>query len=98
MAKQRKSKTPLTFTEKVQREFPEFTDSCQGLSVQQLENRIATYQKELQESEDFRAKDEGLARAKAEAKELAAPYNEVAKAVGTKTRYLIELIREKGGQ
>jgi len=97
MARPKKSKVPLTFSQKVQKDMPEFTGSCDGLSVQQLETRIATYQKELQDSEEFRAKDEALAAAKAEAKEFAAPYNEVSKAVGIKTRYLIELIREKGG-
>jgi hypothetical protein len=98
MAKGRRSKVPLTFAQKVQKDMPEFVDSVNGLSVQQLETRIATYQKELQDSEEFRGKDEALSRAKAEAKELAAPYNDVAKSVGVKTRYLIELIREKGGQ
>lgn len=90
-------KVPLTFQGKMQKDMPEFCDSCQGLSVQQLEQRIATYQKELQDSETHKEGNDLLRKAIAEAKELGAGYREVKKDTGRKTRYLIELIREKGG-
>lgn len=96
MAKQKKE--PVTFEGKVQKEFPEFTQEVAGLDVQALKNRIATYARELSESEECKENDEALQTAKAELKELGAPYREVKKAVATKTRYLLVLIKEKGGQ
>lgn len=93
----RPKKEPLTFEGKVQKEFPEFTNEVAGLDVQSLKNRIATYARELSESEEAQENDEALLAAKAEAKELGAPYRDVKKAVATKTRYLLSLIKEKGG-
>lgn len=93
MAREKKS-----LLEKIQDEYPEFTSEVDGLNVQELKNRIANYAKALQESEESRDADEDLKRAKEEAKELGAPYRDIRKAVKLKTRYLISLIVDKGGQ
>lgn len=93
----RPKKEPLTFEGKVQKEFPEFTSEVAGLDVQALKNRIATYARELSESEDCKDNDEELKNTQSELKELNAPYREVKKAVATKTRYLLSMIKEKGG-
>lgn len=90
-------KAPVTFQGKMQKDMPAFTDSCNGLTVQQLDQKIVTLQKELQDSEEHKGKNEDLAKAKAHAKELGATYSEVRRDVKLKTRYLVELIREKGG-
>lgn len=95
MAKPRKE--TLTFEGKVQKEFPEFTDEVARLDVQALKNRIATYARELSESEEAKENDEALKNAQSEVKEMNAPYREVKGAVAKKTRYLLSLIREKGG-
>jgi hypothetical protein len=94
----RPKKEPLTFAGKVQKEMPEFANEVAGLDVQALKNRIANYARELSKSEECQENDEALAAARAEVKELGAPYREVKKAVATKTRYLLNLIEEKGGQ
>jgi hypothetical protein len=94
----RPKKEALTFEGKVQKEMPEFAREVAGLDVQALKNRIAKYAGELSKSEEQQENDEALITTKAEAKELGAPYREVKKAVATKTRYLLGLIEEKGGQ
>lgn len=93
----RTKKEPLTFEGKVQKEMPEFADEVARLDVQGLKNRIATYAGELSESEDQKETDEALKNAQMEAKELGAPYRDVKKAVAMKTRYLLSLMKEKGG-
>lgn len=94
----RPRKEALTFEGKVQKEMPEFANEVAALDVQALKNRIATYARELSESEECKENDEELKNTQAAVKELNAPYREVKKAVATKTRYLLSLIKEKGGQ
>lgn len=96
MGRPRKEK--LTFEAKVQKDMPEFTSEVDGLDIQTLKNRIATYARELSESEECKENDDELKSATVELKELGAPYREVKKAVATKTRYLLSRIKEKGGQ
>lgn len=93
----RPRKEPPTFADKVRKEMPEFFDSVQSLNVQALKNRIADQAKGLSESEEAKDNDEGLKNAQAELKELNAPYRELKKAVAMKTRYLLSLIEDKGG-
>lgn len=81
--------------EKIDKEFPGFADEVQGLDAQDLKNRIATYAQELEASDEAREADEGLQQARAEAKELGAPYRDVRKAVKLKTKYLLALLAEK---
>jgi len=94
----RPKKEPLTFAAKVQKEFPEFTDEVDRLDVQALKNRIATYASELSESEDHKENNEALKDAQSEVKLITGPYSDVKKAVAKKTRYLLSLIKDKGGQ
>lgn len=91
------SKGPKSLLEKVDNEHPGFADEVSGLSVQQLEKRIADYQKSLEDSEQHKAANDVLQTAKAQVKELNAPYAEVRKAISLKTRFLVQLVREKGG-
>ena len=93
----RPKKEPLTLAGKVQKEMPEFASEVLKLDTQGLKNRIATYAEELEKSEECMESDDELKSAKLEAKELAAPYGDVRKAVRLKTRYLLSLIKEKGG-
>lgn len=76
----------------------EFMEEVMGLTVAQLEARITTYQKELDESEEHKKNNEALKEAKGEVAVIEGPYKDVKKAVQVKTKYLIELIKEKGGQ
>lgn len=91
MARQKKS-----VQEKVQTEFPEFATEVAGQSSDQLNNRLATLAKYLEESETAMENDTALEDAKANASELAAPYKDVKKAIRLKTKYVISLLNEKG--
>ena len=95
----RKSRKPKTLLEKVDVEFPGFAEEVLGSNVAQLEKRISDMQKELQDAADFQEDKRGeeIKNLTAELKEAKAPYNEVKKAVGLKTKFLVSLIREKGG-
>lgn len=76
----------------------EFKEEVDTLNISQLEARISNYQKALDESEEHKKENEALKQAKAEVSLLEGPYNDVKKAVQVKTKYIIELIKEKGGQ
>jgi len=76
----------------------EFKEEVDRLSVQQLEARISRMQKDLDESREHKKNNDALNKVKAEKAELEGPYNDVEKAVKVKTKYIIELIKEKGGQ
>lgn len=76
----------------------EFKEEVDRLSVAQLEARITNMQKALEDSEDHKEQNVALQQAKDEVKMISGPYNDVKKAVKVKTKYVIALIREKGGQ
>lgn len=97
MAKSKAPKVPLTFAQKVEKELPEFSAEVAGLDVQAMKNRIAGYAKELEDSETHKEENQDLIDAQAEVSLLTGPYKDVRKAVRMKTRYLLGLIKEKGG-
>jgi len=76
----------------------EFISTVSGLSTEQLKSRITSLQTELRESEDHKEENEQLKNARQLVSELSGPYRDVQKAVKLKTSYLIDLIRERGGQ
>lgn len=80
----------------IQENYPEFADEVNGLSAEQLNNKLASLAKGLEESENSKEIDEELQRTRALATELAAPYRDVKKAVNVKTKYVISLLRDKG--
>lgn len=82
--------------EKVQTEFPEFATEVAVLSVDQLNNRLATLAKNLEESETAKENDSDLESAQATAAELSAPYKDAKKAIRLKTKYVISLLTDKG--
>jgi len=62
-----------------------------------LNNRLLDFAKYAEDVEDAKDADEALDKARAQAVELASPYREAKKAIRMKMRYLITLIKEKGG-
>lgn len=76
----------------------QFRDEVWGLSVEKLEDRIANLQKALDESEEHKKENQALKDAKDEVSMLDGPYKDLKKAVQVKTKFLIELIKDKGGQ
>lgn len=83
---------------KVQKEFPDFTEVVDGLSIEQLEKRLSSYAKEGEAVETARENDEALQDAKDLVAELSGPYKDAKKAIRLKTKYIISLIEEKGGE
>jgi len=75
----------------------EFKDAVDGLPVEALKARITSLQQQLDESEEHKEANEALTEARATVSELVGPYNDVKKAVKVKTKYILELIKEKGG-
>jgi hypothetical protein len=92
MAKAKKS-----LQEKIQEEQPEFAGEVAGLSVDQLNARLAEQAKAAEWNEQAKEDDEELEEAQAHASELGAPYRDAKKAIRLRSRYLIALIKEKGG-
>lgn len=91
MARQKKSNNEI-----VQEAFPEFASEVAGATVDQLNGKLATLAKNLEESETAKENDEGLEEAKALAAELGAPYRDAKKAIRQKTKYVIGLLSDKG--
>lgn len=82
--------------EKVQGEFPDFATEVAGMTPEELDRRLLSMAKDLEESELAREADEELTEAKAVARELGAPYRDVKKAVTLKTKYIIAMLKDKG--
>lgn len=82
--------------EKVQTEFPEFSTEVAALTEDQLNGRLATLAKNLEESETAKENDGALEDAQALSSELSAPYKDVKKAIRLKTKYIISLLNDKG--
>ena len=74
----------------------EFKEVVDRLNAADINNRISQLQKLLAESEEHKEQNEALKQARAEVSELAGPYRDVKKAVAIKTKYLVELAKEKG--
>lgn len=87
----------LSISEKVRQDHPDFVAEVVGLSVEELNSRLASHAKQVAEVEDAKEADEELADAREVAKTLAAPYAESKKTINQKTRFIVELIKEKGG-
>lgn len=83
--------------DKVYKKHPLFVEEVQGLNIEQLEARIVGLQKGLEESEAHREANEELKNARDAYATLRGPYDDVRNAVKLKTRFIVELIREKGG-
>jgi hypothetical protein len=90
-------KREKTFAEKVQEIDGAFTSEVDGMSVQQLEGRLSMYAKAAQVNSEAQEADDDLKQLKAEAKEAGAPYRDLSKALKMKNKYIVQLIRAKGG-
>lgn len=80
---------------KVQKKYPDFTDSVDGLSLEDLKKNMLLYATYREESSTAKAGDIELSNAQELVKELSAPYNETLSALKDKISYLHSLIVEK---
>lgn len=87
----------LNVMQKVQKEMPEFTAETAGLSVDQLNARLAQLAKDGEGVEEAKESDEALEDAKDTVSACSGPYRDAKKAIRLKQRYIIGLIKEKGG-
>lgn len=76
---------------------PEFVDETSSLDVAGLNGRLAQLAKDMEDLRDAQEADEALETAKQQSTELGAPYRDGKKAIGLKSRYLVSLLKEKGG-
>jgi hypothetical protein len=79
----------------VQKLFPDFTDSVDGLSIEDLKKNVVIYSSYKEESEIAKARDEELNNAKELVKELSGPYNDTLGALKKKLSYIHALLTEK---
>lgn len=81
----------------VQKKYPDFAEAVIGLAVNDLENRLLNYAKEREKVRDAKEADEQLQEIVNAKAELEGPYKDAQKAIDLKSRYIIALIKEKGG-
>lgn len=80
---------------KCQKQHPDFTSEVDSLNPDELKARVVQLQQALQESEEAMEADDGLNQARDQAREFAAPYLDVRKAVKLKTSYILNLLAAK---
>lgn len=78
---------------KVQKNYLDFANEVEKLDATALKARIVGLQQALEESEAHKEANDVLAQAKAE---LNGPYQDVKKAIKLKTKYIIDLLKERG--
>lgn len=92
------AKKGKTLEEKVQAEFPEFVATVERMQVPELNARLSEYAKHSDEVSEAKKDCEPLIQKRAEVAELAGPFNDAQKAIKMKSKYIIDLIKAKGGQ
>ena len=92
MAKRKKS-----LEETVREEYGTFYEEVAGLNVGDLEKRLSTYAKEYEKVDTSKEQDDALKNAQETAKEMAAPYKDAKKAIRLKSKFIVQLISDKGG-
>lgn len=91
-------KNKKSLPEQMHENNPEFAAEVAGMSAEQLNARLAQLAKDAEAVSDAKEADEELEKAKALVSELSAPYRDAKKAIRLKSRYVISLIKEKGGE
>lgn len=86
-----------SYKEIIEKDYPEFADTVLGMTVEQLNSRLAQHAKDLDQIDE--AKDNDIKRMETQEllKEINAPYNDAKKLFKLKNKYIINLIKEKGG-
>jgi hypothetical protein len=92
----RPKKAPLSFTEKVQKEMPEFAAEVAALSSDAIDSRLAELSRNHEEVQEAKRGDEELQEAKNLSRALGEPYGDAIKVIRTKAKYLVELQKGLG--
>lgn len=99
MVKKKDDTEPTTFPEKwakVLKELPEFKDTADASSVEELKKIIVNCEGNIYTVEKEKENDTKLNGAKELAKEYAAPYRDAQKVQMTKIKYALFLLEGKG--
>lgn len=86
-----------TVVETVQKDYPDFAQEVDGLPLDALEKRISTYAKEAEKVSKAKEDDIALEEVNEKKSELEGPYKDAKKAISLKIRYLIQRVKDKGG-
>jgi hypothetical protein len=90
---------PVVFEEKwakVLRDLPEFKETADAASVEDLKKMIVTCEGNIYETDKAKNADVKLNSAKDLAKEFAAPYRDAVKVQTAKIKYAVFLLESKG--
>lgn len=91
-------KVSVTIEKKVQEELPEFFNEVNSLSADHLDSRLATLAKDAESVREAKAGDEELKSAQENSRNLGAPYRDALKTIALKSKYLIRVLKDRGGQ
>ena len=86
----------LEIRKKVQKKFPDFADTADGMSLEDVKKNLSIYANYREQTELAKKKDEELQMAKEKVKFLSGPYNDTVAALKLKLSYLHVLLAEKG--
>lgn len=87
----------MDFRQKVSKEFPEFVEVVDGMSLEELDGRLLSLAKHQEEVSEALAQHEEINRLKERLKELKADFTDTQKALRIKMKYIHQLMKEKGG-
>lgn len=82
----------------VEKKYPSFVEETNGMSVSDMNARLNKLVKNNDEIQTAMDENQKINEAKELLKELKGPYTDGIKENKLKIKYLIELIKEKGGQ
>jgi hypothetical protein len=86
----------MSTRDQIEKLYEGFAAEVETLTAEELKARIVRMQETLGESEAHKEANDSLKEARQAVSELAGPYNDVKKAVKLKTKYILELLKEKG--
>ena len=92
------SRSKRSLEEEVKERMPEFVDEVVSLSVDDLNARLSRLAKDNEANEEAKEEDDELTEARELVTELSAPYREAKKFIRLRSKYIIQLLKEKGAE
>lgn len=89
------SKSKKSLEQVIREEYPEFAEAIDAATAADMDNRLAELAKNHEQVVEAKDADDGLAAAREEANNLAAPYNDSLKLIRLKSRYIIKILKER---
>lgn len=89
------SKSKKSLDQVIREEHLEFAEAIDAASVADMDNRLAELAKNHEQVLEAKDADDGLAAAREEANNLAAPYNDSLKLIRLKSKYIVKIQKER---